>query len=143
MKVTRGEVGGITRGRVFRNYYKGHIDKNQGGGWKQGREVGLAGVGWGVVGRKCSQLYLNNNKVIKKKIFAFVPLKSCCPGHHCVEGEMGSRPPRLRPIHLQTPWHPHIPSERWVSVSLITPHENMRSSIDGEFKLIHRKGYGI
>ena len=28
--------------RVFRNYYKG---QNQGGGWKQEREVGLAGVG--------------------------------------------------------------------------------------------------
>ena len=24
-------------GRVFRNYYKGHMGKNQGGGWKQGR----------------------------------------------------------------------------------------------------------
>ena len=30
--------------RVFRNYYKGHMGKKQGGGWKQGREVGLAGV---------------------------------------------------------------------------------------------------
>ena len=28
---------------VFRNYYKGHVD-SQGGGWKQGREVGLDGV---------------------------------------------------------------------------------------------------
>ena len=33
------------RGRVFRNNYKGHMDKNQGGRWKQGWEVGLAGVG--------------------------------------------------------------------------------------------------
>ena len=33
------------RRRVFRNYYKGHMDKTKGGG-KQGREVGLAGVGW-------------------------------------------------------------------------------------------------
>ena len=31
--------------RVFRNYYKEHIDKTKLGGWKQGREVGLAGVG--------------------------------------------------------------------------------------------------
>ena len=30
--------------RVFRNYYKGHR-QNQGGGWKQGREVGLARLG--------------------------------------------------------------------------------------------------
>ena len=29
--------------RVYRNYYKG---QNQGGGWRQGREVGSAGVGW-------------------------------------------------------------------------------------------------
>ena len=34
-------------GRVFRNNYKGHMDKTKAGegGWKQGREVGLAGVG--------------------------------------------------------------------------------------------------
>ena len=31
-------------GRVFRNNYKGHMDKTK-GGWKQGREVGMAGVG--------------------------------------------------------------------------------------------------
>ena len=41
--------------RGFRNYYKGHMDKIKGEGCKQGREVGLAGVG-GVVGRKCRQL---------------------------------------------------------------------------------------
>ena len=35
---------GRMRGRVFRNYYKGHMDKTK-GGWKQGREEGLAGVG--------------------------------------------------------------------------------------------------
>ena len=35
-------------GRVFRNYYKGHVD--QGGRWKQGKER-LAGVG-----EKCIQL---------------------------------------------------------------------------------------
>ena len=32
-------------GRVFRNNYKGHMDKTKGRGSKQGREVGLAGVG--------------------------------------------------------------------------------------------------
>ena len=52
-------------GRVFRNNYKGHMDKIKGGG-DQGREVGMAGVG-GIVGRKCRQLYLNNNKKIKLK----------------------------------------------------------------------------
>ena len=31
------------RRRVFRNNYKGHMDNYQGGGWKQGREVGLDG----------------------------------------------------------------------------------------------------
>ena len=30
--------------RVFRSYYKGHMDKTK-GGWNQGREVGLAGMG--------------------------------------------------------------------------------------------------
>ena len=30
----------------YRNYYKGHRDKNQGGGWRWGREVDSAGVGW-------------------------------------------------------------------------------------------------
>ena len=30
--------------RVFRNNYKGHMDKTK-VGWNQGREVGMAGVG--------------------------------------------------------------------------------------------------
>ena len=41
---------------VFRNYYKGHVDKTK-VGWKQGREVGLAGVGgewWEVNADKCN-----------------------------------------------------------------------------------------
>ena len=53
-------------GMVFRNNYKGHMDNNSGGGWKQGREVGMAGVverGGG----KCRQLYLNSNKIKKRK----------------------------------------------------------------------------
>ena len=32
-------------GKVFRNNYKGHMDKTKGGGWNQGRKVGMAGVG--------------------------------------------------------------------------------------------------
>ena len=38
-----GAKGGM-RGRVFRNKYKGHTNKAK-EGWKQGREVGMAGVG--------------------------------------------------------------------------------------------------
>ena len=37
------------RGRVFRNNYKGHMVKTK-GGWKQEREVGLAGVSGGSCG---------------------------------------------------------------------------------------------
>ena len=53
LSVTRGEVGevnggGEEGGRVFRNNYKGHMDKSK-GGCIQGREVGMAGDG-GVVG---------------------------------------------------------------------------------------------
>ena len=42
-------------GRVFRNYYKGQVDKTKGeGGTKGGRWVWL---GWGrVEGRKCRKL---------------------------------------------------------------------------------------
>ena len=32
--------------RVFRNYYKGHMDKIKGGGGSGGGTGGLAGVGW-------------------------------------------------------------------------------------------------
>ena len=45
--MTRGERGGDKGGkggRVYRNYYKGHMDK--GGVWKQGREVGRAQEVW-------------------------------------------------------------------------------------------------
>ena len=32
---------------VYRSYYEGHRDRIRGeGGWRSGREVGLAGVGW-------------------------------------------------------------------------------------------------
>ena len=44
LRVTRGEVGGDNGGRVFRNNYKGHMDKTK-VGWKQGRKVEMAGVG--------------------------------------------------------------------------------------------------
>ena len=65
---TRGKVGGDNGGgkggRVFRNNYKGHMDKTK-REWDQGREVAMAGV-WGEWGGKCRQLYLNSNKTIKK-----------------------------------------------------------------------------
>ena len=38
-----GDSGGKGR-RVYRNNYKGHMDTK--GGWKQGRDVGRAGVVW-------------------------------------------------------------------------------------------------
>ena len=47
LTVTRGEMGGENGGKwvkVFRNNYKGPMDKTK-GGWHQGREVGMAGVG--------------------------------------------------------------------------------------------------
>ena len=42
-------------GRVLRNNYKGHMDKTK-EVWKQGREVGMAGMSGDVVGVKCRQL---------------------------------------------------------------------------------------
>ena len=51
MTGTRGEVGGNNGGgeggRVFRNIYKGHMDKTKGGGIRSGR-WGCLGW-WGVV----------------------------------------------------------------------------------------------
>ena len=35
------------QGRVFRNYYKGHMDKTKGEGRGGGGRGGSAGVGWG------------------------------------------------------------------------------------------------
>ena len=43
--MVRGEWEGTVRRGDYRNYYKGHMDK-MGGGWRWGREVGSAGVGW-------------------------------------------------------------------------------------------------
>ena len=37
-------MGGDNGGKVFRNNYKGHMDKTK-GQWKQRREVEMAGVG--------------------------------------------------------------------------------------------------
>ena len=59
LTVTGGDVGGYHGGkgrRVFRNNYKGHMDKTK-KGWKQGREVGLARVGrewWWVNADNCN-----------------------------------------------------------------------------------------
>ena len=70
-------------GRVFRNNYKGHMDKTKGGGWKQGRGWGWLGWGGVVVG-KCRQLYLNNKRIIKRKFMLKKKKKKsqteCCEG---------------------------------------------------------------
>ena len=42
---------GLVRGRVFRNIYKGHMDKTK-GVWDQGWEVGMVGEGAGNSGGK-------------------------------------------------------------------------------------------
>ena len=49
--IARGEGEGTGGGRVFRNYYKGHMDKTKEGG-VEAREGG----GFGLGGRKCRQL---------------------------------------------------------------------------------------
>ena len=57
-------MGGKGR-RVFRDNYKGHMEKPRGAEISRGMWGWLA---WGqVVGRKCRQLYLNNNKKKKGK----------------------------------------------------------------------------
>ena len=55
--------------RVFRNYYKGQMDKIKGkGGGEGARWVWLRWCGG--VGRKCGQLKLNKNKKKKTKMAA-------------------------------------------------------------------------
>ena len=59
---------GGKEGRVFRNNCKGHMDKTK-VVWKQGREVGMAGVGgewWGVNADNCTRTTI---KQLKKKGF--------------------------------------------------------------------------
>ena len=51
MTVSRGELRGYNEGKGFQELLLKIHRQNQGGGWKQGREVGLAGVG-GRGGRK-------------------------------------------------------------------------------------------
>ena len=50
---------GVKGWRIYKNNYKGHMDKTR-GWWKQGREVGMARVAG--KGRK---LYLKNNNIEK------------------------------------------------------------------------------
>ena len=66
--------------RVFRNYYKGHMDKTKGeGGSKRGRWVWM---GWG---RKYRQVSLNNNKIILKYcIEIFILMYFCCLFKFCI-----------------------------------------------------------
>ena len=51
--------------KVYRNNYEGHMDNNK-GEWKQGKEVGKAGV-VAKDGGKGRKLYLNNSKKSLKK----------------------------------------------------------------------------
>ena len=54
LTIARGEGLGTVGRRVFRNYYKGHMDKTkEEGRSKGGRWVWLV---WGLMGRKCRQL---------------------------------------------------------------------------------------
>ena len=54
--MVRGEWEGTVRRGDYRNYYKGHMDKNQGGGWRWGREgFNWGGVeGWGEKTHNCN-----------------------------------------------------------------------------------------
>ena len=64
--------------RVFRNYYKGHMDKTK-VGWKQGREVGLAGVegaGYKINIQKSVALLHTNNKLSGREIKNKIPFIS-------------------------------------------------------------------
>ena len=51
----------------YRNYYKGHMDKIKGEGGGGGERWFQLGWGGGM-GRKGTQLYLNNNTKLKLKI---------------------------------------------------------------------------
>ena len=72
LTVMEGIREGIMEGqgaRDFRNSYKGHMDITNVGvvWWSRGGKWGW--LGWGVVvGEKCRQLYLNNNKKSHCKI---------------------------------------------------------------------------
>ena len=58
---------GEKEGRVFRNNYKGHMDKAR-GGWKQGRGVGMAGVSRCSGGKMETAVLEQQLKNVKKKI---------------------------------------------------------------------------
>ena len=51
-------------GMVFRNMYKGHMDKAKGGRIKNEK---WGWLGWWIVGGKWRQVYLNNSKKCGKK----------------------------------------------------------------------------
>ena len=56
LTIARGEGEGTVGRRVFRNYYKGHMDKTKwGSGSTRGRWVGLGwGKGWGEKADNCN-----------------------------------------------------------------------------------------
>ena len=49
----------------YRNNNKGHMDKNKGDGWKEGRDMGKPGVGG--KGRKLYLIKNKNQKYLIKK----------------------------------------------------------------------------
>ena len=46
LTIARGEWGGDSGERGLQELLERTYGQNQGGGWRRGREVGLAGVGW-------------------------------------------------------------------------------------------------
>ena len=72
--VTRGEMGEVVRGkgwRVFRNNYKGHMDKTK-EGWNQGRRWGW--LGWGAEERGKAENCTRTTTKIKKSVFILVDI---------------------------------------------------------------------
>ena len=58
--LTRPEGGGDSGEKGFQELLQRTHGQNQGGGWKQKREVGLSGVGGG--GEKMQTTVINSNK---------------------------------------------------------------------------------
>ena len=84
-------------GRVFRNNYKGHMEKTK-VGVEAGEGVGDGCGGERMIGCKCRQLYLHNNKIIlKNKVNDLCKLLRNCLAHRkCFSLEKEVAAPTLR-----------------------------------------------